>query len=90
MKHVLIPMSLALLLGAAAAGASDGSCNVPRDEWQPQATLQTKLEAEGWTIKRIKVDGGCYEVYGVKPGGERVEAYFEPKTFALVKSKSED
>lgn len=90
MKPVLIPMSLALLLGAAAAVASDDSCNVPQDQWQPQQALQTKLEGEGWTIKRIKVDDGCYEVYGVKPGGERVEAYFQPKTLEMINSKSED
>ena len=90
MKSVLIPISLALRLGTTAAVASDDDCNVPQDQWQPQQALQSKLEGEGWTIKRIKVDDGCYEVYGVKPGGERVQAYFQPKTFARVKSDSED
>ena len=26
-------------------------------------------------------DGGCHEVYGTTPEGDRVEAYFDPLTF---------
>ena len=28
----------------------------------------------------MKVDGGCWEVYGTTPEGKRVEAYFHPAT----------
>ena len=38
------------------------------------------LLAEGWQIRKIKVDGGCYEVYGTTPEDQRVEAYFDPVT----------
>jgi hypothetical protein len=56
----------------------------PESDWQPQAKLQKELEARGWTVRRIKVDGGCYEVYAVTDKGERVEAYFHPVTFDPV------
>jgi hypothetical protein len=29
-------------------------------------------------VRKSKVDGGCYEVYGTDPQGNRVEAYFHP------------
>jgi len=80
--------TLALPLAAGAALASD-KCSVPQAEWQPQEALQQKLESDGWKIKKIKVDDGCYEVYGTDGAGKRMEAYFDPKTFAVVKAKQE-
>jgi hypothetical protein len=56
----------------------------PRDSWQPQDKLEKLLVERGWKIRRIKEDGGCFEVYAFDEKGERVEAYFHPKTFALV------
>jgi hypothetical protein len=32
-------------------------------------------------VRKSKVDGGCYEVYGTDPQGNRVEAYFHPVSF---------
>ena len=49
--------------------------------------MQTKLVEQGWTIKNIKVDNGCYEAYATTDKGEKVEAYFDPKTFELIKTK---
>lgn len=48
--------------------------------WQSQQVLTDKITAEGWQVRRVKIDGGCYEVYGTTPQGERVEAYFHPVT----------
>ena len=42
--------------------------------------MTKKLTKEGWTVRKSKVDGGCYEVYGTTPEGDRVEAYFHPVT----------
>lgn len=52
----------------------------PTSGWKSEKALTDKLTKEGWTIRKSKVDGGCYEVYGTTPEGERVEAYFHPKT----------
>lgn len=52
--------------------------------WQKQEVLQKFLEERGWKVRRIKVDGGCYEVYAFNERGERVEAYFHPVTLAPV------
>lgn len=50
----------------------------PQSGWQSQAVLKAKLVKEGWTVRKSKIDGGCYEVYGTTPQGEKVEAYFHP------------
>jgi hypothetical protein len=49
-----------------------------REAWLSQAALTEKLEAQGWTVRRMKEDGGCWEVYGTTPEGKRVEGYFHP------------
>lgn len=89
MKYTLIPAAFLAMTALGSAHASEDECNVPKSQWQPEQTLQQKLEAEGWQVKRIKVDDGCYEVYGVNAEGKRMETYFNPKTFEVVKSEQE-
>jgi hypothetical protein len=79
-----------LALGAAAAAAFAAipasatgviTCKAgPQSGWKSQEVLTEKLVKEGWTVRKSKVDGGCYEVYGTTPEGDRVEAYFHPVT----------
>ena len=87
-----------LLLAAAAFAASFAvgtahatglaTCDSgPQEKWQPQEKLQKMLTDRGWQIRRIKIDGGCYEVYAITEKGERVEAYFHPLTLAPVPTK---
>jgi hypothetical protein len=61
----------------------------PQETWQPQAKLEELLKSKGWEIRRIKVDGGCYEVYALDEKGQKVEAYFHPKTLERVPTKKE-
>jgi hypothetical protein len=62
----------------------------PQETWQPQAKLEKQLTDKGWTVRRIKIDGGCYEVYALNEKGERVEAYFHPKTLESVPTKKKE
>jgi hypothetical protein len=56
----------------------------PQEGWQSQEKLTKMLTDKGWQVRRIKIDGGCYEVYALNEKGERVEAYFHPKTLDAV------
>ncbi|MBE0529567.1 MAG: PepSY domain-containing protein [Rhodospirillales bacterium] len=89
MTRTLIATALAFAtLGSGAAVAAD-RCTVPMAEWQPREALQKKLQTAGWKVNRIKTDDGCYETYAIDDKGRRVEAYFDPKTFEMVKMKVE-
>lgn len=58
------------------------SCDAgPRDTWGTKQALRAKLSELGWVVRKIKVDAGCYEVYGTTPAKQRVEAYFDPVEF---------
>jgi hypothetical protein len=76
----------AFAAGASAAQATGlATCESgPRDGWQAQDKLAAALKEKGWQVRRIKEDGGCYEVYALDEKGQRVEAYFHPRTLAPV------
>ena len=59
----------------------------PKSGWQPQEKLEKLLVDQGWKVRRIKEDGGCWEVYALDAKGDRVEAYFHPVTLAPVPTK---
>ena len=79
---VLTAAAAALAVPAAPATATGKmTCNAPQKQWKGRAALEARLKEEGWQVRKSKVDGGCYEVYGTDPKGNRVEAYFHPVTF---------
>lgn len=61
----------------------------PKQEWASEDTLKKALSEEGYTIKKFKVDGDCYEIYGRNKQGKKVEIYFDTKTLAIVKAEVE-
>ena len=90
-KSVFAILAAAAAFTLAASGAQAtgfATCDSgPREGWQPQDKLSAMLKEKGWQVRRIKEDGGCYEVYALNEKGERVEAYFHPVTFAPVPTK---
>lgn len=89
MKTTLIS---AVLLGSLASGSAfaGNKCNVPVGEWQPREALETKLKADGWQVRSVKTENGCYEAYAIDADGNKVEAYFNPKTLERLGGSSED
>jgi len=80
----ILPIAAAFALAAAASpAAATGkmTCDAPLKQWKSMAALQAQLTKQGWQVRKAKVDGGCYEVYGTDPEGNRVEAYFHPVSF---------
>ena len=82
------------LLGAAATFSSatfaKADCKAyPKAEWMKAEDAKAKIEAQGYTISKFKVDGNCYEIYGKNKEGTKVEIYFDAKTLEPVKSEIE-
>jgi hypothetical protein len=86
LNAVLIAVGLIACAPAHATGLA--TCDSgPKETWQPVEKLEKMLIEKGWKVRRIKEDGGCYEVYALDEKGQRVEAYFHPKTLAPVPTK---
>lgn len=81
----------ALAFSSVATVASAGDlCNVPQSEWQPEQALKSELQAQGWKVRQVKVENGCYEAYAINDNGKRMEALFNPKTLKMVSGEDED
>ena len=80
----VIHLTLAIAAGPASATGLATCESGPKSGWQAPEKLEKQLTEQGWTVRRIKEDGGCYEVYALDDKGQRVEAYFHPVTFAPV------
>jgi len=84
MKALFITLFITSLFFQSANATGLHRCDSgERSSWQSQESLKDKLLADGWKVRKIKEDGGCYEVYGTSPEGKRGEAYFHPQTFEL-------
>ena len=78
MKSILTAIALTLIPAAASATGIHTCDPVAEEAWLTEAQLTDKLTAAGWSVRRMKKDGGCWEVYGTTPEGQRVEGYFHP------------
>ncbi len=77
--------SLAAMAALLASGAAiaDTECSDPVDQWKSREVLRQEVEQRGWTVQRIKVDDGCYEVRGVDRMGNKVKAKYAPATLRM-------
>jgi hypothetical protein len=82
-----------LLIGLGTAGIAfgdDDECRVPMANWQPREAVQQMAEAQGWTVRRIKTDDGCYEIKGRDASGREIEVKVDPATLAIVEFEYDD
>lgn len=83
-KTVTLSALLAILVSPATATGLYTCDSGDRSGWKSTSELEEKMTADGWQVRRIKEDGGCYEAYGTSPEGQRVEAYYHPETLELL------
>ncbi len=84
-----LTLGLAGLLSSNAHATGLATCDSgAKSGWQPVEKLESMLKEKGYTVRRIKEDGGCYEVYALNEKGERGEYYFHPVTLAPVPTKA--
>jgi hypothetical protein len=82
MKRILLTAAMLALLPATASATGMFTCEpVAQEKWLTEEKLTEMLTKAGWQeVRRMKPDGGCWEVYGTTPEGQRVEGYFHPET----------
>lgn len=87
MRKFILTALLAGMIGSAFASAK---CEKhPKEEWMNQEDAKAQLVAAGYKIRKFKVDGNCYEIYGYNKEGKKVEIYFDTKTLDVVKAEVE-
>lgn len=89
MRKTLTILAVAMALPAGPAAAEEG-CFVPMSDWQPRAAVAELAAARGWSVRRIKIDDGCYEIDARDAAGLRLEVRVHPATLAVLKIERED
>ena len=87
LKRLTILTFLAAFPGAALA---DDDCFVPMADWQPREAVAQLAKDKGWTVRRIKIDDGCYEIDGTDETGQQFEATIHPSTLQVIDFERED
>lgn len=88
-KIVALGIFAVAVVFAQSAHAAGDKCSVAKNEWVAKEAVVKKLEGEGWAVRKVKVEDGCYEAYAVK-GEERAEVLVNPKTLEVVSIKKDD
>ena len=89
MKNTLTILGFLAAFPAGEALADD-DCFVPMADWQPRDAVQRLAEDNGWSVRRIKIDDGCYEIDGRDAEGRRIEVTVHPATLEVIEFEYED
>lgn len=84
-------LTILAFLAALPAGAAlaDDDCFVPMADWQPREAVAEFAIAQGWEVRRIKIDDGCYEIDGRDAEGRAIEVKLHPGTLEIVEFEFE-
>lgn len=88
MKTILTMLGIVAALPAAAC--ADEDCAVPMAEWQPRQAVVALAAENGWSVRRIKIDDGCYEIDGWDGDDRPIEVTLDPATLAVIELEYED
>lgn len=90
MRKTLAILTLIAALPVGFALADDDDCFVPMANWQPREAVAALAAENGWTVRRIKIDDGCYEIKGRDGTGREIEVKLDPATLQVVEFEYED
>ena len=81
-RSIVIGAFAVFMAGPALAGAT---CSTAAStQYKPQEALETQLKSEGLTVREVKVENGCYEVYAVDSAGKQVNLAYNAETLEQV------
>lgn len=59
-----------------------------KSEWKTKDEAKAVLVADGYEVRKVKIEGGCYEFY-TKKDGKKLEVFVNPATLKIVKIKED-
>ena len=58
-------------------------------KWQPREVISQMALEHGWTVRRIKIDEGCYRLDARDANGARVLVRINPATLAILEIETD-
>ena len=81
----IILVAATLISISAPVFAADATCSTSApSKFQPKTKLEDLLKTQGLTVKQIKTEGGCYEVYAGDKAGKKVNSAYNAETLQQV------
>jgi hypothetical protein len=90
MKKIIFAFALVAAIPAGMAMADDDDCSVPRAQWQSHAAVEQLAAQNGWSLRKIEVDDGCYEIYVRDRDGRAMEVELHPATLQVLEIEYDD
>ena len=88
MNVLATTLAIGLLSGSAALADGYKTCTkIDKASWKPASDAEAKAKAAGYEVRQSKVEGTCYEVYGVKDG-KTFELFYSPEDLSLKHTKA--
>lgn len=72
------------------AFAKKNCTDQPKEKWMKIEDFKTLVQEKGFTIRKFKQPGSCYEIYGKDKDGKEVKLYFNPVDASISKIEFED
>ena len=94
MHKFLIATAAALALGTAASAYasndSDVVCSTEAGaQWMSVEDVAASIRAQGYDVREVERDDGCYELEAIAADGGEVELYVNPVTGEIVGTEHE-
>ena len=85
---IVAGVSLAVLGFIPAQADGFKNCTkIAKASWKPASEAEAAANAAGYEVRKSKVEGSCYEVYGVKEG-KLFELFYSPEDLSLKHTKA--
>jgi hypothetical protein len=85
-----LALGLSLVVASSAPVLADGFTNctkAPKASWKPKEAAEAAAKQAGYEVRRSKIEGSCYEVYGVKDG-KLFEVFYSPEDLTIKHTKA--
>jgi hypothetical protein len=79
--------AVAMLATPAFADGFKNCTKAAKASWKPASEAEAAARTAGYEVRRSKIEGSCYEVYGVK-GGKLYELFYSPEDLSLKHTKA--
>ena len=93
MNRTIAALIFALTVGtsASALASEQARCGtVPKEKWLTSETVKARMAEQGYEVRAIKAERGCFEVKATDKNGARVEIYVNPETGAPLQPDARD
>ena len=85
---IVLGLSLGVFgIGPVLADGFKNCTKAAKASWKPASEAEAKAKAAGYEVRKSKVEGSCYEVYGVKDG-KLFELFYSPEDLSLKHTKA--